>query len=162
MQDLFYKLFDKDLVFISKAKTKEEVFRNLSDYLLEKNYVNEDFYDMILKREREHPTGINTFKFNQVKSDIAIPHTESYCVNITKIVPIKLEEEIYFTNMLDSKEELRVKFLFVILNKDGAEQTNILMHIMNFASTPGRLKELFKLQSEEEIYKYLEKNFINI
>lgn len=158
MVKLFEKLIDKDLVFISEAKTKEEVFKELSKYLLEKNYVTEEFYDMIVKREKENPTGINTFKFNQVKSNIAIPHTESYCVNVTKIIPVKLENELTFTNMLNN-EDLNVKFLFVILNKEGLEQTNILMHILNFVSKPGNLKDLFEKQSTDEIYQYLEEKF---
>lgn len=158
MTELFDNLFEKDLVFISKETDKNQVFKDLSDYLLEKDYVTEDFYDMIVKREQEHPTGIDTFKFNQIKSNIAIPHTESYAVKVTRIIPIKLENDISFKNML-TKEDLDVKFLFVILNKEGSEQTNILMHILNFVSKPGNLKKLFEKQSAEEIFDYLKENF---
>ena len=152
-------LIDKELIFISSLNSKEMVFQRIHKILFERGYVKENFLDMLTEREKNYPTGLDMNPVGSIEYNIAVPHTESNCVNVSKIIPIKLENEIVFNNMIEPDKEIKVKFLFMILNKDANEQANLLAQIMDFMTKTEDINELFKLESEEEIYEFIEKNF---
>lgn len=153
------ELFDRDLVFVSKRNSKEEVFEDLYENLREKDLVTEDFLKMIIEREENYPTGLDMSVIENVNYNIAVPHTESYAVKTTKIVPIKLDQEIVFNNMIDVESKIKVKFLFVILNKNGSEQADLLAKIMDFVTQTKNINDLFELDSEDDIYDFILENF---
>lgn len=153
------ELIDKDLIFILNAEEKEDVFKEIYTTLYEKDLVTEDFLNMIIKRENEYPTGMDMSVIDGVDYNIAIPHTESYAVKTKKVIPVKLEEEILFNNMINPEESLKVKFLFIILNDGSDEQTGILAKIMDFVTQTKDINTLFEMDSKEEIYKYIQNNF---
>ena len=153
------ELFERDCVYISNASSKEELFKEIYNKLLEKNYVNENFYEMIVERENNYPTGMDMSVVDNNLSNIAIPHTEPSTVNVTKVIPIKLKKEIEFNNMIDPSVKLNVKFIFMILNEDGGEQTNILASIMDFVTKTEDIEKMFDSNNIEFIYEFINKNF---
>ena len=53
------QLFSENEVYISKASTQEDVFREIADSLLKKDLVTKDFINNLLEREQNYPTGID-------------------------------------------------------------------------------------------------------
>jgi len=50
------QLFSESEVYISKASTQEEVFREVAASLLKKDLVTKDFINNLLEREANYPT----------------------------------------------------------------------------------------------------------
>lgn len=155
------ELFKRDAVYISKENSKENVFKTIADKLLIKGYVNNNFYENLVERESNYPTGMDMKVVDEELPNIAIPHTESEYVNKTLIVPIKLRKKIEFNNMINPEEILEVSYLFVILNDQKKEQSNILATIMDFLNSNDskKLKKFFEYENPDDIYNFLANNF---
>ncbi len=149
-----------DTVFVSRQSTLEDVFQEVSQKLLDKKFVTDDFFDSVLKREMEYPTGLDLKPINEELPNIAIPHTESKYVKTTRIVPVKLMKPIKFSNMINPEESLNVSFLFMILNADETAQAGLLADIMDFINSKDldELLHLFNSNDAKEIYNDLNKN----
>lgn len=154
-------LISRNEVFISNGKTSSEVFEDIASRLHEVGLVKEDFLDNIIKRESEYPTGMDLSVIDTSLSNIAIPHTESGYVNARRIIPIKLNNKVYFNNMINPPEKLAVRFLFMILNNDPEGQANILAEIMGYvaSSSVENLQSIFDSNSTEYIYDQLKNKF---
>ncbi|MDY3005583.1 PTS sugar transporter subunit IIA [Anaerococcus sp. AGMB00486] len=153
------ELFDKDCIYVSDAKNKEDLFYYIYQKLLEKSFVKENFYEMILEREKNYPTGMDMSVVNPNLSNIAIPHTEPSTVNVTKIIPIKLKNSLKFNNMIEPDKEILVDFAFMILNKSGGEQTNILSQIMDFVTKTEDIGKMFESNDVDYIYNFIKEKF---
>lgn len=154
-------IFCEETVFVSSQTSQKGVFREVYDDLLKKKLVTVDFFEHLIEREENYPTGLDLTLIDQKLPNIAIPHTESNYVNTTRIIPIKLTHPISFNNMIQPKTELEVSFLFMILNKDGETQSNLLATIMDFinALDQSTLLHFFQLNDPKEIYTFLTNNF---
>lgn len=156
------KLFFEETIYVSGKTTQEEVFEEVYLNLLNKQLVTEDFLESLLERERNYPTGLDLSPVSDILPDIAIPHTESEYVRTTRIIPIKLKNEITFHNMISPSDQLSVRFLFMILNDNGEAQAGMLAAIMDFINSVDKdaLRSFFELENTEAIYKFLEEYFI--
>lgn len=155
------KLFFEETTYVSGKTTQEEVFEEVYLDLLNKQLVTEDFLESLLERERNYPTGLDLSPVSEVLPDIAIPHTESEYVQTTRIIPIKLKNEIIFHNMISPSDQISVRFLFMILNENGEAQAGMLADIMDFINSVDKeeLCGFFKLEDTEAIYQFLEEHF---
>lgn len=154
-------LFSEDTIYVSEKKSQTAVFEEIYQSLLAKKLVSENFLDNLIEREVNYPTGLDLAPISQELPNIAIPHTESEFVNTTRIVPIKLKKDIPFHNMIQPDEIMNVRFLFMILNQNGEEQSGLLADIMDFINSIEQT-ELINFFNEEDpkmIYQFLEKNF---
>lgn len=145
-------LIQKDLIFKENFIDLDEAFKVMSDKLLERGLVKEGYLEAIKEREKGYPTGIDLSVVEKNFPNVAIPHTESQYCNATKVVLVKLANEIVVRNMMDSNSELKVKYLFMILNSEGGEQANILANIMGFVTVKENIDSLEKAQTIEELY----------
>lgn len=154
-------LFSAEQTYVSYQQNQTEVFEEIAQALLAADLVTPDFLENLLTREQAYPTGLSLKPVAQGLPDIAIPHTESEFVKVTKIIPIKLVKPVKFKNMLNPTEDLEVSFLFMILNKNGQAQTAILAKIMDFinAQDPDKLQEFFGYTDKEKIFNFLKTNF---
>lgn len=159
-----HQLFDKSLIFVSDKNSKEEVFKQIHQQLLLKGDVNESFYTSLIERENSYPTGLDLSPVDKRLNNIAIPHTEPEFVNTQKIVPIKLNKNIKFNNMIDPNSTLDVSFIFLLLNNKPDSQSNLLALIMDFINrTPiNELCTFFNMTDQEEIYQFLNTNFLEV
>lgn len=154
-------LFAKKDIFISQKIDQGRVFKEISQILFEEGLVKKEFLENLLLREKNFPTGIDLSVVDMEFPNVAIPHTEGEFVNVRRVIPIKLLKPIRFFNMIQPEQELKVSFMFMILNNDPEGQANVLAQIMQFlTSTPKRkLKEFFEMKKTDEIYKFLNNNF---
>ena len=137
------QLFAEDTVYISEQQDQKSVFKEIAHKLFEKGLVTEEYLDNLIDREEHYPTALPLSPIDSSLPNIAIPHTESQFVNVTRIVPVKLEHAITFHNMILPDEKLEVSFLFMILNNEEKEQAGLLAAIMGFAN---RDKGVFAFQ----------------
>ncbi|MGG1481253.1 PTS sugar transporter subunit IIA [Bacillus smithii] len=152
------ELLNKELIFFENADNKEEILRKMGRKLLENGLVKEGFIESIVKREEKYPTGIDLSVVGEDLPNVAIPHSEPEYSNCKKLVVVKLEKDIKFKNMIDPSKELKVKYLFFILNNEKSNQTNILSHLMSFLTQESKMKGLDNLKTKDEVYQYLISN----
>ncbi len=146
-------LIDKDLIFKEEFNTLNQAFECMSKKFLERGLVKQGYLDALSRREKSYPTGIDLTAINKEFPNIAIPHTESRYCYITKVIVIKLNKSIIVKDMMNADKDLDVKYLFMILNKEGAEQSNILAKIMEFVTKEENIRGLIKSDSLESIYE---------
>lgn len=146
-------LFDLDLIYIKDFKDKESAFSNIANTLLERGLVNDEYLNALKEREKEFPTGIDLSVLGADLPNVAIPHTESNYCKDTKVILVKLKNEIDFRNMMDPSKELKVGYLFMILNESGGEQANILANLMEFVTNKENMDKLQKASTVEELFK---------
>ncbi|MGX1984075.1 PTS system IIA component (Gat family) [Thermolongibacillus altinsuensis] len=149
------ELLNKELIFFENAESKEEILRKIGRKLLENGLVKEGFIESIVEREEKYPTGIDLSVVGENLPNVAIPHSEPEYSNCKKLVVVKLEKDIKFKNMIDPSKELKVKYLFFILNNEKSTQTNILSHLMSFFTQENKIKGLENLKTKDEVYQYL-------
>ena len=150
-------LIEKDLIFKVDFVSLDQAFKCLSKIFLERGLVKQGYLEALMEREKNYPTGIDLTAVSQEFPNIAIPHTESMYCNATKVIVIKLERDIVSKDMMNPDKDLNVKYLFMILNKDGGEQSNILAKIMEFATNKENISMLAASDSLDSIYDVVNK-----
>ncbi|RPA60670.1 PTS sugar transporter subunit IIA [Aerococcus agrisoli] len=151
-------LINFENVYISQAETSEQVLIEIGQQLEQKGLVKEAFIDNILERERNYPTGLDLQVVNPKYGNIAVPHTEGEFVNTTQIIPVKLLQPVSFNNMIQPKMSLEVSILFMILNNDPEEQSQILAQIMDFINNldEDEAIKMFESTTKELFYQIIE------
>lgn len=150
-------LIEKDLIFKEDFVSLDQAFKCLSKIFLERGLVKQGYLEALMEREKNYPTGIDLTAVSQEFPNIAIPHTESMYCNATKVIVIKLERDIVSKDMMNPDKDLNVKYLFMVLNKDGGEQSNILAKIMEFATNKENISMLAASDSLDSIYDVVNK-----
>ncbi|WP_018658916.1 PTS sugar transporter subunit IIA [Allofustis seminis] len=147
----------KDEIYISNAKRKEDLFKEIYDHLFSKNLVTEKFLIEIIERENRSPTGLNLSHMSKKLPSIAIPHTDYKFCNVDLVVPVSLNTKIEFNNMINPDQKEDVGFIFMILNSHPGSQVEMLPSIMNFLKnqTVDNLASFFKLTNERDIFNYI-------
>lgn len=152
------ELFTTKLIFESHAQEKEEVFREVGEYLRKNKFVKDEFVQEIIKRENDFPTGLDLSPVSLDISNVAIPHTETEFCLTNGIALVKLKYPLKFNNMIDPQQQIDVKYLFIIINKDKDKQTNVLAELMDFFTNVENMKQIDNLDNVEDIYKYVKNN----
>ena len=152
------QLFEHELIFKEDFTNLDQAFEVMADKLFKRGLTKEHYLKSIKEREKNYPTGIDLSVIEEDFPNVAIPHTESEYCNATKVILVKLQNEITVMNMMDSDSELKVKYLFMILNKAGGEQANILASIMDFVTNKNNINSLEKAETIEELYNVVKNN----
>ena len=152
------QLFEQELIFKEDFTNLDQAFEVMADKLFKRGLIKETYLESIKEREKNYPTGIDLSVVEEGFPNVAIPHTESEYCNATKVILVKLQNEITVKNMMDSNSELKVKYLFMILNKAGGEQANILASIMDFVTNKNNINSLEKSETIEELYNVVKNN----
>ncbi|SIR59067.1 PTS system, galactitol-specific IIA component [Peribacillus simplex] len=135
-----------------EASNKEEALRILTDSLLEQGFIHDDFYDSLLNREQNFPTGLESFD-----AGIAIPHTDPKHVKQDSIAVAVLEKPITFQNMVDKSMSIDVKIIFLLGLSQSTKHLNILRQIMGLIKEKGALEEISNM-SKSHLYSHLVEN----
>ena len=114
------------------VKNKEEAFLIAAQRLEKMGYVNENYLNGLIAREREFPTGLITKYLN-----IALPHSECEYVEKPFVFVMQLKNPIYFYQMGDN-QEMTVENLYswmkhswkIIRNKKHRQKYTNLLQII--------------------------------
>lgn len=151
-------LFRKELIKIDQPfDSQDEFFREISTWLYEKNFVNETFFEAIINREEQFPTGLHTVSF-----DVAIPHTDPTHIQKPFIAVIRPESPVKFREMGNLDGNCDAKLIFVIGFTQSNSQLSILQKLMKMFLDVETMEMCLNTTNVEEIYntltKFCEKN----
>ncbi|MES0340919.1 MAG: PTS sugar transporter subunit IIA [Candidatus Humimicrobiaceae bacterium] len=107
---------DKDLIFLDpKVKSIDMLFELMCAELEKKSWVETDFFNSLIERERRFPTRLDTGKIK-----IAIPHTDPDKVVIEGMAVAVIKKPLDFAEMgYPGKRLLPVNIVFLLLLKKG-------------------------------------------
>ena len=135
------------------ADRKEEVIRLLTDLLVKNGYVTPEYYDVLIEREEQYPTGLPT-----EGAKVAIPHGFSEgCVLKPALGIATLERPVVFRNMVSRDEELPVEVVFLFALADAHEGGEDLHRVMSVFSDGELLTALRTAKSGCEVTAIMEK-----
>ena len=132
--------FDKEIVlFHYDGDSRDCALKALSDEFLKQDLVAPEFYDGILSREKQFPTGLFVNG-----TGIAIPHTNSDLVKNPQIGFMSLKNPVKFRDMANMDNEIDVSLIFMLALKKSEEQLATLQKLMDLFQNEtliNRLKE---------------------
>jgi galactitol PTS system EIIA component len=143
---------EKSIFTDLEVSNKEEALRVLSDSLLEQGFIHDDFYESLMNREENYPTGLESFD-----TGIAIPHTDPKHVKQDSIAVAVLDKPILFQNMVDKNSSIDVKIIFLLSLSQSTKHLNILKQIIELIKEKGSLEEISSM-SKSHLYSHLVEN----
>ena len=149
------QLFNQELVFCLDVANQEELFDQVATLLEERQIVTDSYRAALKEREKSFPTGLDMEFLGKDLPNVAIPHTDIIHNLTENIVVVRLKDPVTFHNMIAPDKEVEVSLLFFIINNSSSSQTNILAHLMDFFTTNGNLENMSKLETEEDLYRYI-------
>ncbi|MGI6144432.1 MAG: PTS sugar transporter subunit IIA [Clostridia bacterium] len=140
---------DADLVEVSlEAETSEQVIRELGKRVLAKGYIDEEFIENLLAREKEFPTGLETVY------PIAIPHVGGHCHKSFLAVAV-LKKPVTFMAMEGTGKELDVRCVFLFGITDPQHQVEVLKKFIFAFREEENLKKIHEATEKNEILNIL-------
>lgn len=141
-----YLLFSPELIFTQlEVKTKEECLKIMSDAMMKKGVVTEDFYDTVMERESKTTTTIG--------NRISLPHGSPTAVNDSKVAIAVLKEPVMWDN-----EPVQIVFLlgFRMSSRDEIHRIQLFYkEYVSLIDTEEKINMLKNMKSNIEVYKYL-------
>lgn len=153
MQEKAIKITKESIVTNLACEKKEEVLKTLSELLLKQGFVKEGFYDALLAREKEFPTGLNTDLLG-----VAIPHTNPDLVATDSLCLAILKEPVIFNEMTNPLGEVKVKVVFLLALTDATKHLKILQRVIEIIKDKETLKELLS-KNQDELNSFLNQRF---
>lgn len=145
------KYFSKENIYLDvEGTTFEEVLKNVNESLVQRGKVKDSFYNAVLEREKQFPTGLEFPGYS-----IAIPHTDSVHVNTNSIVVVKPKNSITFRDMGTNSKDLEVKVLLLLLISKNEDQVTVLSGIIKQFADSECYQNILESTSKEEIYNVI-------
>lgn len=144
--------FSEEIILLNKtASSQEEVFKLLTDEFKKRQLVDGDFYESIVKREENFPTGL------QVKgAGVAIPHTDSEKVKQTQLGFLSLQEPVLFSDMGDKNHKIETNMIFMLGLKEPHEQLAMLQKLMGMFQQEDLIIRLLNCDTKEEFKQIMQ------
>lgn len=134
LRDLIYP----ELVFTNiKAADRNEALKRLTGSLMEKGFVKEGYYEMLMAREEVYPTGLRTEPFA-----VAVPHADPDCVLKPCIAIARLEKPVEFDEMGNESQTVQVKYIFNLVLQKMDQQLELLQMVIGVFSDRDLMKRL--------------------
>lgn len=135
-----------------QAATKEEALRQIFEVLYREEKVRETFYDAVLAREAEYPTGLALPGCN-----VAIPHVVPEHVKSSALGIAVLRNPVVFDRMDDQNLKVDVQVIFNIALAKEDKQIETLQCLMSMVTNQSVMEAVRKAGSPEEIESILRK-----
>lgn len=138
-------LDEKIAFFNESCKSKEEALKKLADEFLEKGLVKDTFFQAVIDREKNCPTGLSV---NEV--GIAIPHTDVIHIIKPQIGFMSLKEPVVFKDMVNDKHEIKVNVIFMLGLLKSEQQVKMLQKLVELFQNEVLLKKVIACKSIDE------------
>jgi PTS system galactitol-specific IIA component len=149
---------DPSLILLEMdAPDSTAVIRALSSQLHALDLVAAEYGEATITREATHPTGLPTRPFC-----IAFPHADAEGVLQSALAVATLKNPVKFRNMADPDEELEVRIVFLLANRDPEEQVQALRRLALVFGQADKLVELRSLASPASAANWLERELLNV
>ncbi|MBX8936758.1 PTS sugar transporter subunit IIA [Enterococcus hulanensis] len=141
----------EELIFLNlTVSNRAELFKKLSTLFLDKGYVNEGFYDFIVEREENYPTGLDLETHT-----VAIPHGDPEYIEQSFISVVTLTRPIKMKKMENADEEIDVDLFFVLGLNDGTQHLQILKQIIGYIQQEKFVQSMKEAKTSEEVMEKL-------
>lgn len=117
--------------------------------LEEQGFVSEGFFEAVMEREKNFPTGLPT------SVGVALPHTEADYVVNEGISILTLEKPIIFSGMGNPKEEVPVEIIFLLAINNPVKQINVLQTIVTIIQDEKVLQKIKDAENSKTIYNLI-------
>lgn len=140
--NLIRELLDENILLKSKAKNKDEVFKEILKISNELNRKNNLFLDSIIKREDMGSTSVYT--------GISIPHCDPKYVNKSQLGIITLDKPIKW-----GKNLVKLVLLIAITDEDFDSTKEVLINIYRKIENKNFIEKLWKSKTKDELISTL-------
>ena len=147
LRDLIYP----ELIFSDiRAADRGEALKFLTDSLMERGFVKEGYYEMLMAREKAYPTGLRTEPFA-----VSVPHADPDCVLKPCIAIARLDKPVAFDEMGNETETVPVKYIFNLVLQRMEQQLELLQTVIGVFSDWDLMKRLEEETRPEKIAELL-------
>ena len=151
------KYFDaKITLFNQHAENKEEALKLLADEFIKTEVAKDSFYDGLISREKEFPTGLS---LNNMC--VAIPHTDIEHVNRTQVGFMSLDTPVEFIEMGTDDKLIPVKLIFMLALKEAHQQLEMLTKLMDVFQNDELMEKFVNVDSFEDFYELIKESGID-
>ncbi|MBS4210477.1 PTS sugar transporter subunit IIA [Bacillus sp. FJAT-50079] len=127
-----------DLVFLDqKYNDYEGLLSKIMETLVSNNYVEKEFEEALIEREREFPTGLQLDGYA-----VAIPHGGAQYVKQDFISLVTLKNPITMNRMDNPQESLAVDVLFIIGFGNSETHLSCLKELMGLIQDPKVIEDM--------------------
>lgn len=144
------KHLDNNLIFLNNNfANQEDMFRYVSQVLIENDYVTDQYLEKVLAREQNHPTG---FKLKAI--NVAMPHVDPEYIKKNGLFLVASKNGILFKNA-ETDDDLAVNLIFGLLLKESDTHLSFLMKLAGSFQNDSILQQLLNSNNKTEAIKIL-------
>ena len=125
---------------------RTELFKQMANIFSDKGYVKEGFYDFIVEREENYPTGLDLGTHT-----VAIQHGNPEYIKQSFISVVTLKQPIKMKKMEDVDEEIDVDLFFILGLNDGTQHLQILKQVIGLIQQEAFVKDIQSAKSSKEV-----------
>ncbi len=124
-----------------------DVLKIISDKMYEKGFVKKEFYEALIERENNFPTGL------PIDGDIkiAIPHVYPEFVEKSGIGIGILEKPVLFGEMGSSTRKIPCSIVFVLALKDAKNHLKMLQRLMDFVTSKENIEKMMIAKDRDSV-----------
>lgn len=149
------ELFSEDLIFIGQElRDRAELFKWFNGCMIDQGFVNESYYESILKREQQFPTGIQTPTVG-----VAIPHADPDNLNKPFIAVVRPKRGIEFEPMGIAEGNIQAELIFMLGVLKNGDQVIALQKLMNLLTNNEAVQQLLEVRTCKEMMEIIRVNF---
>lgn len=139
------KLIELDL----EADSKEQAIRVLADKLSALGYVKEGYYENVIQREKDYPTGLPSV------IPVAVCHTEAQYVNRSSMAVGTLRRPVAFSEMGTPERSVMAEIIFLIALNDPKDQVPWLKKMAGIFKNKEALTHIKTATNKRKLASYL-------
>jgi PTS system galactitol-specific IIA component len=138
--------FSEEIAFFNQScSSKEEALKKLADDFLAKGLVKDTFFQAVIDREKDYPTGLS---INGI--GVAIPHTDGIHIIKPQIGFMSLKEPVIFKDMVDANHEIEVSTIFMLGLLKSEQQVDMLQKLVELFQDEVLFKKVIACKNIDE------------
>lgn len=149
--------FNEEIAFFNySCNSKEEAIEKLAHEFLIKGLVKDTFFQAVIDREKDYPTGLS---INGI--GIAIPHTDGVHIIRPQVGFMSLKKPVIFKDMVDDRHEIEINAIFMLGLLKSEQQIQMLQKLVELFQDEVLLKKVIESKSIDEFKDIIEKAHID-
>jgi len=145
--------FSEEIAFFNQScDNKEGALKKLADEFLSKGLVKDTFFQAVMDREQDYPTGLS---INGI--GVAIPHTDGIHIIKPQIGFMSLKDPVVFKDMADDQHEIEVNTIFMLGLLKSEQQIQILQKLVDLFQDESLLKSVIDCKNIDEFKDIMKK-----
>jgi len=141
----------EDLILLGlTCRDRDDALKQITSMLEEKGIVKDTYYEALLAREADFPTGLPIGELN-----FALPHTYPEHVNEVAITLATLKEPVMFREMGDDENEVPVSVIVNLAMKKMDDNVKLLPELMDFFANGDNLRTILEMTDPAEVYAFI-------